>query len=72
MQIILASAKIMNTATDVQLPNTTQPRFGTEANKFALELNERSVEELQDTPISLMNKPKYQLFWLITDKPINV
>lgn len=48
MQIILASAKIMNTATDVQLPNTTQPRFGTEANKFALELNERSVEELQE------------------------
>ncbi len=48
MQIILASAKIMNTATNVQLPNTTQPRFGTEANKFALELNERSVEELQE------------------------
>ena len=47
MQIILSSAKLMNTATDIQLVKITEPLFGNEANRFALELGQHSVEELK-------------------------
>ena len=46
MQILLASAKIMNSTTTVQTPHTHQHRFRKEAGQIALELGELSVEEL--------------------------
>ncbi|GAB6975279.1 YaaA family protein [Prevotella falsenii] len=47
MQIILSSAKLMNAATDVHLDGLTEPLFRNEADKFALELGQHSVEELK-------------------------
>lgn len=46
MQILLASAKIMNTETRFQVPVTSKPMFRTEAARIAMELSGWSVDEL--------------------------
>ena len=68
MQILLASAKIMNSATTVHTPDTHLPRFQKEAEQLALELGELSVEDLAKTipcneKIALENKLRYQDFF---------
>ncbi|KGF24469.1 YaaA family protein [Prevotella histicola] len=68
MQIILASAKIMNSTTEVQVPNTHQPCFRQEAGQLALELGEMSAEELAtelhcNKKIAVENKLRYQDFF---------
>ena len=68
MQILLASAKIMNSATTVHTPDTHLPRFQKEAGQLALELGELSVEDLAKTipcneKIALENKLRYQDFF---------
>lgn len=68
MQILLASAKIMNSATTVHTPDTHLPRFQKEAGQVALELGELSVEDLAKTipcneKIALENKLRYQDFF---------
>lgn len=47
MQIILSSAKLMNATTSVRLNEVTEPLFRNEADKFALELGQHTVEELK-------------------------
>ena len=68
MQILLASAKIMNSTTTVHTPDTHLPRFQKEAGQVALELGELSVEDLAKTipcneKIALENKLRYQDFF---------
>ena len=68
MQILLASAKIMNSTTTVQTPKTHLPRFKKEAGQMALELGDLSVEELAkaipcNEKIALKNKLRYQDFF---------
>ena len=68
MQILLASAKIMNSTTTVQTPKTHLPRFKKEAGQMALELGDLSVEELAkaipcNEKIALENKLRYQDFF---------
>ena len=68
MQILLASAKIMNSTTTVHTPDTHLPRFQKEAGQLALELGELSVEDLAKTipcneKIALENKLRYQDFF---------
>ena len=68
MQILLASAKIMNSTTTVHTPDTHLPRFQKEAGQLALELGELSVEDLSKTipcneKIALENKLRYQDFF---------
>ena len=68
MQILLASAKIMNSTKTVQTPDTQLPRFQKEAGQMALELAELSVDELAKTilcneKIALENKLRYQDFF---------
>ena len=68
MQIILASAKIMNSTTEVQVPDTHQPCFRQEAGQLALELGEMSAEELAtelhcNKKIAVENKLRYQDFF---------
>lgn len=68
MQILLASAKIMNSATTVHTLDTHLPRFQKEAGQLALELGELSVEDLAKTipcneKIALENKLRYQDFF---------
>ena len=68
MQILLASAKIMNSATTVHTSDTHLPRFQKEAGQLALELGELSVEDLAKTipcneKIALENKLRYQDFF---------
>lgn len=46
MQILLASAKIMNSETSLAVPTHTHPKFFDQAQSFALELSNYSVEEL--------------------------
>ena len=47
MQIILASAKIMNSKTAVSAPEKTVPVFSSEAERFALEMSSWDVETLE-------------------------
>ena len=47
MQIILSSAKLMNATTSVRLNEVTEPLFRNEADKFALELGQHTIEELK-------------------------
>ena len=68
MQILLASAKIMNSTNSVQTPETHLPRFHKEARQMALEMGELSVEELAkvipcNEKIALENKLRYQDFF---------
>ena len=46
MQIILASAKIMNSKTAVSVPEKTVPVFSSKAERFALEMSSWDVETL--------------------------
>ena len=46
MQILLASAKIMNGETTVSVPLSTKPLFVDDARRFAGELSRWSVEEI--------------------------
>ncbi len=46
MQILLACAKIMNNDTTVSVPRVSSPRFEADANRFALELGQWSIDEL--------------------------
>lgn len=67
MQIILASAKIMNSSATAQLSPATEPRFQTYAERFALELGQLSPEELAqrlkcNAKLALENKLRYQDF----------
>lgn len=67
MQILLASAKIMNSETSLAVPTHTHPKFFDQAQSFALELSNYSVEELAQklgcsTKIALENKLRYQDF----------
>ena len=43
MQILLASAKIMNAATSVDIPMKSKPKFQEQAGLFALELSDIRV-----------------------------
>lgn len=68
MQIILASAKIMNSSATAQLSLATEPRFQTYAERFALELGQLSPEELAqrlkcNAKLALENKLRYQDFF---------
>ncbi len=67
MQILLASAKIMNSETPLAVPTLTQPKYLKQAQTFAQELSDYPVEELAQrlrcsTKIALENKFRYQDF----------
>lgn len=67
MQILLASAKIMNETSDVQAPLTSRPRYEQQATELALELCQWPVEELArrlqcSTAIAAENHLRYQQF----------
>ena len=68
MQILLASAKIMNAATSVDIPMKSKPKFQEQAGLFALELStwdtNRLMKELKcSQAIALENQQRYQSFW---------
>ena len=68
MQILLASAKIMNSTTSVQVPLTHEPHFSQKVGRMALELGEMSVDVLSkelhcNEKIALENKLRYQDFF---------
>lgn len=68
MQILLASAKIMNAATSVGIPMKSKPKFQEQAGLFALELStwdtNRLMKELKcSQAIALENLQRYQSFW---------
>ena len=68
MQILLASAKIMVSTTEVPTPTTHLPRFHKEAGQLALEMGGLSVEVLAgelhcSKKIALENKLRYQDFF---------
>lgn len=68
MQILLASAKIMNAATSVDIPMKSKPKFQEQAGLFALELSSwdinRLMKELKcSQAIALENQQRYQSFW---------
>ena len=68
MQILLASAKIMVSTTEVPTPTTHLPCFHKEAGQLALEMGGLSVEVLAgelhcSKKIALENKLRYQDFF---------
>ena len=68
MQILLASAKIMNASTTVDVPMKNEPKFQGQAGQFALELatwdTSRLMKELKcSQAIALENQQRYQGFW---------
>ena len=68
MQIILASAKIMNSKTAVSAPEKTVPVFSSEAERFALEMSSWDVETLAkrlncSNSIALENQLRFQSFF---------
>lgn len=68
MQIILASAKIMNTQTERSIPSLSTPIFIRDAQQFALELANFEVEELMkmlkcNAKLALETKLRYQDFF---------
>lgn len=65
MQILLASAKIMNAVTSVDIPMKSKPKFQEQAGLFALELStwdtNRLMKELKcSQAIALENQQRYQ------------
>lgn len=73
MQIILASAKIMNERTEVSTPDTSRPLFEKEAGEIALELGQMEVSALAKTlhcsnAIALENHRRYQSFFNPTEE----
>ena len=68
MQILLACAKIINETTDKKTPFVSEPRFLKEAERFALQMSLRSVEELMDMfhcsrQLAIENKLRYDRFF---------
>lgn len=68
MQILLASAKIMNASTRVDVPIKSKPEFQGQAGRFALELAtwdiSRLMKELKcSQAIARENQQRYQSFW---------
>ena len=68
MQIILASAKIMNSKTAVSVPEKTVSVFSSEAERFALEMSSWDVETLAkrlncSNSIALENQLRFQSFF---------
>lgn len=68
MQILLASAKIMNSASSVEVPLMSEPTYKKQANKFALELSSWDIKHLMkelkcSQAIALENLQRYQSFW---------
>lgn len=73
MQIILASAKIMNQQTKVLPPFVTTPVFEKEAGQFAMELAQMPIEDLAKSlscsqAIALENHLRYQSFFCEEEK----
>lgn len=73
MQIILASAKIMNSKTAVSVPEKTVPVFSSKAERFALEMSSWDVETLAkrlncSNSIALENQLRFQSFFLMTTR----
>jgi cytoplasmic iron level regulating protein YaaA (DUF328/UPF0246 family) len=67
MQILLASAKIMNEKTDVRPPLLSRPRFDDEAGRLALEVCNWSADDLRrklacNAQIAAENVLRYQQF----------
>ena len=68
MHILLASAKIMNASTSVDVPKKSQPKFLEQAGRFALDLSAwdtgRLMKELKcSQAIALENQQRYLSFW---------
>ena len=68
MQILLASAKIMNPSSSVEVPLMSEPTYKELANKFALELSSWDIKHLMkelkcSQAIALENLQRYQSFW---------
>ena len=68
MQILLACAKTMNDARRVKMQLTSVPHCSKEANRLALDMSGRTVEELQEmfhcsARIALQNMLRYQQFF---------
>ena len=68
MQILLACAKIMNETTDIKTPFVSEPKFQKEAERFALQMSQRSVEEMTDMfhcsrQLAIDNKLRYDRFF---------
>ena len=73
MQILLACAKIMNDTTEVKTPLVSEPKFLKEAEHFALQMSQRSVEELMDMfhcsrQLAIDNKVRYGRFFADNEK----
>ena len=68
MQILLASAKIMNSSSLVEVPLMSEPTYKEQASKFALELSSWDTKHLMkelkcSQAIALENLQRYQSFW---------
>lgn len=68
MQILLACAKIMTDRGDVNILSSTEPLFLKEANEIALQMTQRSVEELMSMlsckrQIAIDNKLRFERFF---------
>ena len=68
MQILLASAKIMNSSSLVEVPLMSEPTYKEQASKFALELSswdpKHLMKELKcSQAIAQENLQRYQSFW---------
>jgi len=71
MQLLLACAKLMNSATSIKVPTTT-PLFADDAARHAIELDRYTVEELADMlhcsrTIALENKQRYSSFFDVSE-----
>lgn len=68
MQILLASAKIMNSSSLVEVPLMSEPTYKEQASKFALELSSWDTKHLMkelkcNQAIAQENLQRYQSFW---------
>lgn len=68
MQILLASAKIMNSSSLVEVPLMSEPTYKEQASKFALELSSWDIKHLMkelkcSQAIAQENLQRYQSFW---------
>lgn len=68
MQIFLASAKIMNSSSLVEVPLMSEPTYKEQASKFALELSSWDTKHLMkelkcSQAIAQENLQRYQSFW---------
>lgn len=68
MQILLASAKIMNSSSLVEVPLMSEPTYKEQASRFALELSSWDTKHLMkelkcSQAIAQENLQRYQSFW---------